>query len=79
MVPAIVVSALLTIVVMLPVVALGWFAFVLAVRRAVDTSGTSRKLEQLAEEVRLLRRELRERDAGLRNGEAKGHQVDRSV
>ncbi|MFD2331545.1 hypothetical protein ACFSR7_20005 [Cohnella sp. GCM10020058] len=77
--PVIEVSALLVIVVAMLASAAGWLAFMLTVRHAVDSSGTSRKLEQLTQEVRMLRRELRKRDAGLRGSEARGQQVDRTL
>ncbi|MFC3799916.1 hypothetical protein [Cohnella sp. GCM10012308] len=77
--PVIEVNALLVIVVALLAIAAGWLTLVLTVRHAVDSSGISRKLEQLAQEVRLLRRELRMRDAGLRGIEARGQQVDRTL
>ncbi|MDG0794639.1 hypothetical protein OMP38_30210 [Cohnella ginsengisoli] len=76
---AIEISALLVIVVAMLAGAAGWLVLVLAVRRAVDSSGTSRKLERLTEEIRMLRRELRVRDAVQRSSEAIGHQVDRHV
>ncbi|SFB48414.1 hypothetical protein SAMN05216312_109274 [Cohnella sp. OV330] len=76
---AIEISALLVIVVAMLAAAAGWLVLMLAVRRAVDSSETSRKLEQLTDEVRMLRRELRVREVVLRSSEAMGHQVDRHV
>jgi len=72
-------SALIAILVTLLTSALGWLVLVLIVRRGIDSSGTSRKLDLLTDEIRMLRRELRERDIRGRDNEVKGHQVDHSV
>lgn len=61
------------------VTAIGWTVLVLIIRRAIDSSAVSRKLDLLTEELRTLRRELKARDAQQAADITRGHHVDSSV